>query len=107
MAVLIDEPMPLASTASPGLGTAKCVGFIVHFAVALPAAELVLKLNDYARHEIGVAGTDVEPILGVELDSRAKYGFHSPLRVCDQDVVASCRGLFSLVCRPPHVESIS
>jgi hypothetical protein len=99
--------MPPASTASPGLGTAKCIGLVVFFLESLPTAELVLPLNDYARHEIGVAGTDVEPILGVELDSRAKYGFHSPLRVCDQDVVASFRVLFALACRLALVESLS
>ena len=99
--------MPLAGAASPGLGTAKCIGLIVHFGESLPAAELVLPLNDYARHGIGVAGTDADPFLGVELDSRAKYRFHSALRVCDQDVAASCRGLLALACRPPLVESIS
>jgi hypothetical protein len=80
---------------------------MVHFGEPLPAAELVLPLNDYAHHGIGVAGTDADPFLGMELDSRAKHRFHSALRVCDQDVAASCRGLLVLACRPPLVESIS
>lgn len=99
--------MPLASTASPGLGTAKCIGLVVFFLESLPAAKLVLPLNDYARHGIGVDDTDADPFLGVEIDSRAKHRFRSALRVCDQDVVARFRGLFALVCRPPLVDSIS
>ncbi len=99
--------MPLASTASPGLGTAKCIGLVVFFLESLPAAELVLPLNDYARHEIGVAGTDADPFLGVELDSRAKHGFRSALRVCDPYFDASFRRLLPLACRPPLVESLS
>lgn len=99
--------MPLASTASPGLGTAKCIGLVVFFLESLPATELVLPLNDYARHGIGVDDTDDDLFLGMELDSRAKYRFHSALRVCDQDVVASFRVLFALACRLALVESLS
>ena len=64
--------MPFAGAACPGLGTAKGVRLVVHLGVALPAAELVLPLNDYACHGFAVAGFDAAPPLRLSLDSRAK-----------------------------------
>ena len=64
--------MPFAGAACPGLGTAKGVRLVVHLGVALPAAELVLPLNDHACHDFAVAGLDAAPPLRLCLDSRAK-----------------------------------
>ena len=64
--------MPFAGAACPCLGTAKGVRLVVHLGVALPAAELVLPLNDHACHGFAVAGLDAAPPLRLSLDSRAK-----------------------------------
>ena len=50
MALWIDEAMAFAGAAGPRLSRAECTGFMVSFAVALPAPELVLPLNDEALH---------------------------------------------------------
>ena len=42
--------MAFPGTAGPRLSRAECTGFMVSFAVALPAPELVLPLNDEALH---------------------------------------------------------
>ena len=72
MAIWVDEPMPFAGAACPGLGTTKCVRLVVQVGVALPAAELVLPLNDHACHGFAVACLDAAPPLRLCLKSRAK-----------------------------------
>ena len=64
--------MPFAGAACPGLGTAKGVRLVVHLGVALPAAELVLPLNNHAGHSFGAACLDAALFLRLRLDSRAK-----------------------------------
>ena len=64
--------MPFAGAACPCLGAAKGIGLVVHLGVALPAAELVLPLNDHACHRFAVAGLDAAPPLRFFLNSRAK-----------------------------------
>ena len=70
--------MALPCAARSGLGAAKGIGLVVHLGVALPAAELVLPLNDHAGHCFGVAVIDADPFLRVELDFRAKDKFAGP-----------------------------
>lgn len=71
-AIKVDESMPFAGAVCPGLGAAKGIGLVVHLGVALPAAKLVLPLNDHACHGFGVACLDAALFLRLQIDSRAK-----------------------------------
>ena len=72
MAIWIDEAMSFAGAAGPRLSRAECTWLMVLFAIALPATELVLPLNDHACHGFAVAGLDAAPPLRLCLNSRAK-----------------------------------
>ena len=72
MAIWIDEAMSFAGAAGPRLSRAECTWLMVSFAIALPATELVLPLNDHACHDFGLAGTDHALFHNLILNSRAK-----------------------------------
>ena len=72
MAIWIDEAMSFAGAAGPRLSRAECTWLMVSFAIALPATELVLPLNDHACHSSCVAFLDAALLLRSLRDSCAK-----------------------------------
>jgi len=92
MAIWVDEPMPFAGAACSRLSGAIGISFVVFFLESLPAAELVLPLNDHACHGFAVAGLDAAPPLRLCLNSRAKDKTAGPcvVRLALDDLSCHC-----------------